>query len=417
MAVSIKQKAKQITYHPKERMDFFRSLPVAEREAVFEFVSRYIQKEILDDLSDKEVVELLDQMDLQKAENALPLIKNARRRKKIIENLKKELKEKAEIFLSFHPKAALELLNFNYLFLSESLTIGEAADEIEEHYREKGKLPEVLVHKNGELCGEVPMSSLVREENSSKIKNYVVPIHAVSYKTEPSEIVNSFIKHKHAKIVVTDDDGSVIGIIYSDDATALFGGGLAQGLYNFAGVSGSERVFDGVFSKVAHRYKWLIINMATAFLAASVVGLFEGTLSKMVILAMYMPIVAGMGGNAATQTLAVCVRGIALGEVSLKNGASLVLREAGSGFINGVINGFIVFFIALFWNQNPMLGLVVGVSMVFNLVVAGFFGALIPLVMKSIGKDPAASATIFITTATDVLGFFCFLGLASLLLV
>jgi len=223
-------------------------------------------------------------------------------------------------------------------------------------------------------------------------------------------------KSKHSKLAVLDRDGSIIGIIYPDDALALFDGEPAASLYDFAGVDDVERSFDSISAKVRHRYKWLIINLGTAFLAATVVGLFEETLTQFVILAMYMPIVAGMGGNAATQTLAVVVRGIAVGEISLKNSLPAIYKEVGAGFINGVINGVIVALVATFWNGNPMLGLVLGIAMIINLVIAGFFGALIPLVMKSLGKDPATSATIFITTATDVFGFFAFLGLATMVL-
>ena len=145
-------------------------------------------------------------------------------------------------------------------------------------------------------------------------------------------------------------------------------------------------------------------------------GLFEETLSQLVVLAIYMPIVAGMGGNAATQTLAVIVRGITVGEISLKNGMPAIMREVGAGFVNGAITGAIVLVVASLWNGDPMLGVVIGLAMIINLVTAGFFGATIPLVMKALGKDPATSATIFITTATDVFGFFAFLGLATILL-
>jgi magnesium transporter len=241
-------------------------------------------------------------------------------------------------------------------------------------------------------------------------------VTVVPYRADIKDIMDAFTSSPHRKVVVLDKDGSVLGIIYADDALDLFQGKSTQTLYQFAGVKGSERPFDTVFEKVSHRYKWLIINLATAFLAASVVSLFKDTLSQLVILAAYMPIVAGMGGNAGTQTLAVIVRGIAVGEIDLKNGLSAIRREASAGFVNGIVVGVIVAIVATLWNGNPMLGLVIGLAMVVNLVVAGFFGALVPLIMKRLGKDPATSATIFITTATDVLGFFCFLGLASLLL-
>ena len=221
---------------------------------------------------------------------------------------------------------------------------------------------------------------------------------------------------KHGKVAVLDTDGSVVGIIYTDDVMQLFGSHPATELYDFAGVVEAERPFDSVGKKVKNRYRWLMINLATAFLAAFVVGFFKDTLDAIVVLAIYMPVIAGMGNNAATQTLAVTARGIAIGEIKLKNGMPAILREVGAGSVNGLINGFIVFLIATFWNQSPMLGLIAGVSILLNLVIAGFFGAFVPLFMKSIGKDPATSATIFITTATDVFGFFIFLGLATLIL-
>jgi len=160
----------------------------------------------------------------------------------------------------------------------------------------------------------------------------------------------------------------------------------------------------------------LIINLATAFLAASVVSLFQETISAFVLLAVYMPIVAGMGGNAGTQTLAVVVRGLALKEIELKTAKRVIINEIIAGGINGIINGILVAAVAILWNKNPMFGLVIGLAMVINLIIAGFFGAIVPLIMKQLGKDPASSATIFITTATDVFGFLSFLGLATILL-
>lgn len=408
--------AHDITYHPKERLEQFRSYALPQQSAVFELLSAHVQQDILSRFSNDEVIALLDHMDMQHAEHALTAMKNTRRRSHIVNRLKGELKEKVEYFLRFHPKAALTLLNFNYLLLPHDASISHAADAIHAHWKETDKTPEVLVHNNGELIGEISVDVLVKEPNSRKLHRYVTPVTAVPYQADIREIINTFTSSPHKKVIVIDKDGSVLGIIYADDALDLFEGKSTQTLYQFAGVQGSERPFDSIFAKVSHRYKWLIINLATAFLAASVVSLFKNTLSQLVILAAYMPIVAGMGGNAGTQTLAVIVRGIAVGEIDLKNGLSAIRREAGAGFINGIIIGVIVAAVASLWNGNPLLGLVIGLATIINLVVAGFFGTLVPLIMKKIGKDPATSATIFITTATDVFGFFCFLGLASLLL-
>lgn len=416
MDTSNKNLAHDIAYHPKDRIELFRSLNMAEQLAIYESLTPHVQHNILENLTDSEVVDLLDEMDIQHAERALVRLKNPKRQQKLAKKLKQELKDKAEYFLRFHPKAIFNLVNFNYLFLSSETSIRETASAMNSHYKEVGKWPEILVHKNGEFIGEVQFSDLIIESNNDELGKYVKQVETVHYQAEIGKIVESFNKNRHKKVVVLDSDGSVIGIIYSDDALALFGNKPAAALYDFAGVSETEKPFDSFLSKVRHRYKWLILNLATAFMAAFVVGLFENTLSQLVILAIYMPIIAGMGGNAATQTLAVIVRGLTIGDLSLRNSWPVIINEVSAGFVNGIINGIIVAFVAILWNGNPLLGMVLALAMIINLLIAGLFGALIPLIMKALGKDPATSATIFITTATDVFGFFAFLGLATLIL-
>ena len=165
-----------------------------------------------------------------------------------------------------------------------------------------------------------------------------------------------------------------------------------------------------------HRSNWLIINLATAFLAAVVVGLFQGTIGKIAILAVYMPIVAGQGGNAATQALAVVVRGLATGDVTWRDARPIILREATAGTINGIITGCIAGGIAVILHGTPMLGFVLAAAMIINLFVAGFFGSLTPFVLKRLGIDPATASSIFVTTFTDVFGLLAFLGLGTMLL-
>jgi magnesium transporter len=408
--------AHSLTYKPDERLDFFRSLGSLEQSAAFLELSTHIQQVILRQLHIQEIVEMLDNMDMMQVEHVLSRITNVKYRRKIVQRLKSEIREKVDYFLRFHPQATLSLINFNYLFLPSHVTIGEAANIIDEHYAETGKYPEILIQENGHLLGEVPFAALVRERNSTQLKKFVIPISTISYQASISEVAHMITSTKSKKIVMLDHDASVLGIIYADTVKPLFDTLPAESLYDFAGVSDSEGVRDSIWNKVRHRYLWLIINLGTAFLAASVVSLFENALNKIVLLAVYMPIVAGMGGNAATQTLAVMVRGIAIGEVDLKSSIKPIFNEVGAGLVNGIINGALVALVATFWNKSPLLGLVLAIAMISNLVIAGFFGALIPLVMKAVGKDPATSATIIITTATDVFGFFIFLGLATIIL-
>ena len=412
----IKDLARRLAHSPRERLAKFRTLDLPERSAVFNELSPVLRLSILEELTFAEAVELLDYLDPQRAQYILARLPSAARRRKIITRLKNDMYEKVDHFLQFHPRSTLSLIHLNYVYLADSLTIGETAGVIERHLIDTGKVPVVLVSQNGSLSGEVPLDTLVRERNSAKLKNHQRDVLYVSYNEDHQKVMSLFIDNPHKKVVVLDGDGSVLGIIYSDDVLELFAAQPATSLYSFAGVTESERPFDGVVKKVTHRYRWLILNLGTAFLAASVVAAFEDTISRYVLIAMYMPIVAGMGGNAATQTLAVMVRGISIGEISLKNCAPAVWNEIKAGFINGAITGMLVFLIALIFNTDILLGVVAGVSVMASLVIAGFFGAIVPLVLKHFGKDPATSATVFITTATDVFGFLFLLGIATMFL-
>jgi magnesium transporter len=189
-----------------------------------------------------------------------------------------------------------------------------------------------------------------------------------------------------------------------------------EDIYRLAGVSGDEHVFTPPLESLRMRLPWLIVNLATAFLAAAVVGLFEGTISKVTALAVFMPIVAGMGGNAATQTLTVIVRGLALGELTWANARQALVKEVMVGLANGIATGIIAAGVAILFRANPLIGLVLAAAMVINLCVAAAAGTLIPLGLKALKIDPALASTVFITTFTDVAGFASFLGLATVLL-
>jgi magnesium transporter len=405
-----------LTYNASGRMEVLRKLPIPERASAFEKLSPYVQQSILKQLRIHEIVDLIDHLDMHQAERALARIKDAKLREKIVQRLKGEIKEKMDYFLRFHPEATLSLINFNYLLLDSSLTIKEAAEVISEHYEETAHYPEVLVHEKGILIGEVPLSTIVRERNTSILKKQIQHVQTITYQAEIAEVVESLVTTNSKKMVVLDHDESVLGVIYADAARQLFGNLPAESLYDFAGVDNSERPFDSVHRKVTNRYRWLILNLATCFLASSVVLAFQGTLDALTILSIYIPVVAGMGSNAATQSFAIMVRGLTLGTISLQNAGPALWKEAWAGLWNGIIIGSIVALISALWNGEPLLGLVVGAALVGAHIIAGVAGAFLPLFMKHIGKDPAATSTIFITTVTDVFGLFFLLGLATLVL-
>jgi len=397
-----------------ERIENFRKVPINRQGFLLLESSRYFQKKILSQLEMEEIIKLLHYLDLGMVVDLLRCL-DEKESQEIVKKLNEDIKKKVEFLLKFDKKTAAGLMNLNYIEIEKNLTIRQVLKVVQEYEKKTKKFPEILVVDKGFLLGELEGRSLFSNPKS-KIESYIRKVPSVKYNEKEKEVVNIFKNNPHNQIVVLDEDKSIIGVIYSDDILKLIRKESGRDLYSFAGIRREESVNDSFLVKVKNRYKWLIVNLGTAFLAASVVSLFDQTISKLVLLAVYMPIMAGMGGNAGTQTLVVVARGLALGEVDPKTSRKIIWNEMITGAINGTINGTIVALVAILFNKNPLLGLILGVSMFVNLIVAGLFGTIIPLIMKRLGKDPASSAAVFITTATDISGFFIFLGLATILL-
>jgi magnesium transporter len=415
MALSDRSLVYQLVNSPSTRILLFRGIEPRKQGFILLKLSSRMQRDLLRQLSDDEILNLLNPLDPDKATDILQLLPDSRS-KKITERLNEYVREKVEFLLKFNPKAAAGLMHLNYIIVQKNSRIPAILDELSDYEKKNGKFPSILVIEDKKLIGELPGSSLALHKTNEINEKYIRKIPAIRYDSEVQKVISSFVRNPHSKVAVLDDNENILGIIHSNEILRLLDKHAMRDLYGFAGVSHEESALDSPMTKVRYRYQWLIINLATAFLAASVVGMFEGTISKFTLLAVYMPIVAGMGGNAGTQALAVAIRGLVLREVELKTSRKLVFNEMVAGGVNGLINGVIVAGVATFFNQSPALGLVLGISMVINLVNAGLFGALVPMIMRSLGKDPASSATIFITTATDVIGFFVFLGLATIIL-
>lgn len=412
---SIDQIIHHISYHPKERLDHFRELNPTEKRDVILGLSKYLQNDIISKLSKKELLNVLEHLDTDEATDILQLLP-AKKRKATMEKLSHKLKEDVSVLLQFDPETAAGLMNVNYIQVEAEDTIASVFKQVKIHESRTGKPPAILVMKTGKLIGCLPGYRLGIGKEKDKAEKHTVKIKSIKYKAKSDEIFDLFRQHPHNKIVVLGETNNVIGIIYSDDILKFLREKEASSLYDFAGVNQEESVYDSTKNKIKRRYKWLIINLGTAFLAAFTVGLFDEVISKYVLLAIYMPIVAGMGGNAGTQTLAVLVRGISLGQIKLKTMWRTLKNELGSGFVNGIINGLIISLVVYIKDGDLRIGLILALAMIINLLIAAFFGTVVPLIMKRLGKDPASSATVFITTATDVFGFIAFLGLATLIL-
>jgi len=406
---------KDILFRKDNRIDLFMEQPLEKRLEILDSVTQTVRRDILRHIEDESVVEVLQAIDPDDATDALQLL-GPKKRERVLQLLSQDLKDSLSTLLEFDAETAAGLMTLDYIQAEETENVATVAKKFKQHEKRTGRPPVILMMKDGQLSGFLPGHELGFARKNETIGKYTKRIPSISYAANHNEVFEMFRTHPHAKVAVLNDSGDVVGIIYSDDILKVMHEHEASSLYDFAGISPEETVSDSARRKVQHRYRWLIINLATAFLAAFTVSQFEDTLAKYVLLAIYMPIVAGMGGNSATQTLAVMVRGIALKQIELRTAFRTLKNEIGAGLVNGLINGIIVATVVVIFNHDVKIAFVLALSMVINLLVAAFFGTLVPLVMSKLGKDPAASATIFITTATDVLGFLVFLGLATIIL-
>jgi magnesium transporter len=234
--------------------------------------------------------------------------------------------------------------------------------------------------------------------------------------TDQEEVARQVASYNLLAIPVVDEENKLAGVITVDDVIDVIKDEATEDIYRLAGVAGDERAFTPAMESLRKRLPWLGVNLVTAFLAAAVVSMFEGTIRQVTALAVFMPIVAGMGGNAATQTLTVIVRGIALGELNWSNSRKALLKEAAVGIGNGVVLGLVAATVAWATRGNPVLGLLLCAAMIINMFVAATAGTLVPLGLRAANVDPALASSVFITTMTDVFGFASFLGLATLFL-
>ncbi len=404
-----------ILFRKDNRTTLFLSLDSDKRVDMLRTVTKSVRRELLMKAPEEELVTILQSLDPDEATDMLQSI-TKNKREKVLALLSQELKDSLSTLLAFDPDTAAGLMTLDYIQADVSDNIESVAKKFMNHEKQTGRPPVILALTDNRLSGFLPGHTLGLAAKSELIGKFVKRMPSISYAARHREVIDLFQRHPHSKVAVLNDSGEVVGIIYSDDILQIIQSDQASSLYNFAGIRQEESVTDSAKSKVKNRYRWLIINLGTAFLASFTVSLFDKTISKYVLLAVYMPIVAGMGGNAATQTLAVQVRGISLRQIELKNAWGTLKNELGASLVNGLINGVIVAAVVIFVNHDVKIAIVLGFAMIINLLVAGLFGTMVPLIMKKLGKDPATSATIFITTATDILGFMAFLGLATIIL-
>jgi magnesium transporter len=308
-------------------------------------------------------------------------------------------------------------MNPNVFALSEELTVGEAITELQSARDVEMVFYLYTVDERNHLVGVTSLRRLLLVAPETPLKRIAGgEVLSVRVDTDQEEVARQVASYNLLAIPVVDLENKLVGVITVDDVIDVIKDEATEDIYRLAGVSTDDSVFSPARSSLRKRLPWLYVNLATAFGAAAVVKVFEGTISQVTALAVFMPIVAGLGGNAGTQTLTVIVRGIALGELNPGNSRRALLKEVLVGLGNGLGLGIVAACGAWIVQGNPFLGLILGLAMVLNMFVAATAGTLVPLGLRALKVDPALASSAFITPLTDMFGFFAFLGLATLLL-
>jgi magnesium transporter len=319
-----------------------------------------------------------------------------------------------ENLLEYAERTAGRIMNPNVFALNEDITVGEAITEIQTSRDVEMVFYLYVVDERRHLVGVVSLRRLLLVSPETPLKR-IMTADLISARADmdQEEVARQVAAYNLLAIPVVDAENKLVGIITVDDVIDVIKDEATEDIYRLAGVAGDERAFTPAKESLRKRLPWLGINLLTAFLAAAVVGLFEGTIDLFPVLAVFMPIVAGLGGNAGTQTLTVVVRGIALGELTWSNSRKALLKEVVVGLGNGIVLGATAAAVVWLVRGNPTLGLVLGMAMIINMFVAAAAGTLVPLGLRAANVDPALASSVFITTMTDMFGFFSFLGLAT----
>lgn len=367
-------------------------------------------------LSDNELISAVQSLEPDDAVDLLLLLPDEKQ-KEVFEKLTGAQKKAIGKLLGFAPDTAGGIMTTDFLALSEETSVEEAI----EFLRRQEKRPEIfyiyVVNEHQQFVGVASFRDLVLSMPEKKLSEVMIkdPV-CVQANISQEEAAAVIARYDLLALPVVDENHRLLGQVTVDDAIDVLYEEATEDIYHLANLGKAEHVHTPVFTSAKLRFPWLIVNLATAILAALTVSLFQTTISKYVVLAVMMPIVAGMGGNAGTQSLTVVVRGLALGEADWSRGWRVVLKEISVGLINGILNGFVMALIAYAWYHNLWLGIIMFCAMIGNLIIAGLFGAIVPLTLGKLNLDPALGSSIFVTTATDVGGFFVFLGLATVLL-
>lgn len=398
---------------PQEVAAVLSGHPISVTVAVWNRLSPDIAVRAIEALPEAQWVRVLRHMDPSRSAAVLTM-RDPAAREDYLARLPQAHADELRAILAYPPDSAGALMDPRVLLLRSETTVREALARIRA-LRRRGMRMLFVVDADNRLIGQVDIQDIATATAATRLEEIQHPVRAVVNAVSPREEVVDILEHyRLTDLPVVDAEERLIGVVRYRNLVAAAENEATVAMQTMVGVSKDERALSKVSFAVRKRLPWLHINLATAFLAAAVVGLFESTIAKYTALAVLLPVVAGQSGNTGAQALAVTMRGLALREIRIRHWPRVVFKEMSAGFWNGVAIAATTSLGVWIWSGSTGLAGVIGVSMILSMVIAGIFGAAIPLVLTAMGQDPAQSSSIVLTTVTDVTGFFSFLGIATL---
>ena len=392
-------------------------------------VKNYFDPEILTYLNESIRDEIIEQLDIKQlasnasaldVDDAVDVIEDLEESDKevFLDNISESERELIKEGLNYPEDSAGRLMQREFVSIDLDWNVGDAIDFLRKN---KDDLPEdfyeiYLLNKSKKISGIVPLGRLMGSKRSTPletIKNKIT--RTINVLTDQEEVAFQFNKYAMVSAPVINNNEEVIGSITVDDVVDVIEEEREEDILKLGGV-GQADIYDAVIDTTKSRFSWLLVNLLTAVIASIVIGFFQASIEKVVALAVLMPIVASMGGNAGTQTLTVSVRALAMKELTTSNAFKIIAKETLVGGINGIIFAIIIGLLSSYWFEDYLLGIVIAMAMIINLIIAGMSGILIPITLNKFKVDPALASGVILTTITDVFGFLSFLGLASILL-
>ncbi len=415
--------------HPSDIADILESLPVQKRLVLWDLVKSENEGDILIEVSDSvrqtliadmdstELLAAAEQLETDEIADIAPDLPEEVL-KDLLENLDIQNRERLQSALSYPEDSVGSLMEFEITTIREDLTL----EVVLNYLRKIKKLPNhtdklFVVDKDGLILGVLPLERIIVNAPTTIVKN-IMAKEVVLFKPEDlaDEAANAFERYDLVTAPVVDEKNKLVGRLTVEAVVDFIRQESDNEKFSMAGLREEEDIFSSIWKSVQNRWAWLAINLLTAFIASRVIGIFEGSIEKVVALAALMPIIASIGGNSGNQTTAMIVRALAIGQLTQSSIRSLLYKEISVALLNGLIWGSIVGLFAFYLYNNADLGFVMASAMVLNLILAAIMGVLMPLLMHRLGKDPAVGSSVLITAMTDSGGFFIFLGLATLVL-